>query len=537
MIDHERDIEWYDRALRLIFGIALVLSLLMQSGLLVRPDNRFLERPHIEDAYYAFSVSRSIANGRGFAIDGVHPTNGVQPLICMVYAPAFLLLDRSPVAPLRLVLLLNIGFAIAGGLFFGRLVSGMRKDSGRIRNSTVGLVASSLYLVNYSLSTHLLNGLETGLTLVILLIVFLQWNRIRRILQSGQRPGLKEYAVIGLLLGVAAISRIDTLLLGIPLVVDLYLSGRAVTREKPVRSLLAPSLAIAIGALLVSLPWWIYNLERFGHLLPVSGQSQADLAPDRFSVLQATFNTIADALIPGLHTPQGWGINGFAIFGLLLPTTLLLIPQSRRWVGALTRELRAGFSLEDLRVPLLYGVVITLAYTFLFGAPHFQPRYLVLLQIIVLALSVISLTHVVQRVETWTSLKKAALILGCSLYCAANLLLMLRFYNGSYNNPLLETVAWIEKNTDAETRIGIFQSGTSEYFFPGRVTNLDGKVNPEAHTAYRQGALGSYADSMAFDFLIDWPLYTDRIFKDSPTQATYRPIDTLANHMIVWKKE
>ncbi len=533
-----KEITWYDAALRLVFGTALVLSILMQLGLLFRPADRFLERPQIEDAYYAFSVSRSIANGRGFAIDGLHPTNGVQPLVCILYAPAFVLFDESPVAPLRLVLLLNIIIGLAGGVLFGRLVGRMIIEEGRLRKRTVQLVATAAYLVNYSLSTHLLNGLETGLTLSILLVIFLRWNQMRRGNEGGSDRSLVEYGLIGLLLGLAAVSRIDTLLLGIAFVVDLFFFGsHGSTLLSRFRSIIAPSIIIAAGALLVSLPWWIYNLDRFGHFLPVSGQSQADLAPDRFTLFRATFNTVSDALIPGLHTPQGWGVYGLTFFGLLAPAILLLMPMSRRWVAELVREMRRSLLLADLRVPLLYGLIMILAYTFFFGAPHFQPRYLVLLQVLALALIVLAMCRAIERVDTWTSIKRGFLLLGLVLYTGLNLLLLTRHYNGSYNNPLLETVVWIEQYSDRSDKIGIFQSGTSEYFFPGRVTNLDGKVNPEAHAAYRQGRLGSYVDSMEFDLLIDWPLYTDRVFRESPAEATYRPIDTLANHMIVWKKE
>ena len=522
--------------LRIVFGLALAAAILAQLGLLFRADSRFLERPQIEDSYYAFSVSRSIAEGRGFSIDGVHSTNGVQPLICLLYAPIFALFDGDPVTPLRGVLLLNLLTALLGAYLFSRFVHRLLPEEIALRSSTVTLIAVAGFLVNYSLATHLLNGLETGLTLSLLLMIFIRWGDFRSELSAGEVPGLRSCVRIGLLLGIAGLSRIDTLILGVPMAIDLYMMSRHMSSARRLALSVGRAGIIAIMALLVTLPWWLYNLTEFGHVLPVSGQSQADLAGSRIDVIQATLNVVGDAMIPGLHTPAGWGLAGWAFFGLLIPIALLLVPPLRRVASSTLKKVQKAGSLHYYRLPLLYAGLLTVAYTFFFGAPHFQPRYLILLQVLGLCAWVLYLvTSVVDRKQARGAGRWV--VPGVSLlYLAVNLFFFTRFYDGSYNNPLLQTIEWIGERTTSGEKIGVFQSGTSEYFFPDRVTNLDGKVNPAAHREFRRGRLGSYVDSLGFDYIIDWPLYTDRIFKASPTTIEYVPIDTLANHMIVWKR-
>jgi hypothetical protein len=60
-----------------ILGVVATQTVLVLSNLL-----RAHPATHVftEDAFYVFSVARNVAAGRGITIDGVHATNGFQPL-------------------------------------------------------------------------------------------------------------------------------------------------------------------------------------------------------------------------------------------------------------------------------------------------------------------------------------------------------------------------------------------------------------------------------------------------------------------------
>ena len=66
---------------RTVFKLLCALAIVLRIALLFRGDELFYARPFIEDAYYSLSVAQSLGNGNGITVDGVHLTNGIQPLI------------------------------------------------------------------------------------------------------------------------------------------------------------------------------------------------------------------------------------------------------------------------------------------------------------------------------------------------------------------------------------------------------------------------------------------------------------------------
>ena len=75
-----------ERLARLLTALVLLATLLTT----VRGAGVLPERPLTEDAYYALTVSRNLALGNGLTIDGVHATNGFQPLFTLLCALAYL---------------------------------------------------------------------------------------------------------------------------------------------------------------------------------------------------------------------------------------------------------------------------------------------------------------------------------------------------------------------------------------------------------------------------------------------------------------
>src|SRR5258708_7896479 len=68
--------------------IAFVAVILLTLAL--RPAAHVYDMPMTEDGYYALSVARNLAAGRGLTIDGIHLTNGFQPLFTILEAGALL---------------------------------------------------------------------------------------------------------------------------------------------------------------------------------------------------------------------------------------------------------------------------------------------------------------------------------------------------------------------------------------------------------------------------------------------------------------
>ena len=99
----------YDRA----GALAVALTVLLSFAALVP----FLDRERLvsllqDDAFYYFTIARHVAAGDGFTFDGLHRTNGFQPLWLFLLVPLFRLVPDDVLA-LRAVLVVQSGLVAA----------------------------------------------------------------------------------------------------------------------------------------------------------------------------------------------------------------------------------------------------------------------------------------------------------------------------------------------------------------------------------------------------------------------------------------
>src|SRR5262245_9768493 len=112
MIDRIR-VRWPWWAVALVAFYTIALAATAAAGSAAQPvppppAANLLDKPLGEDAFYMFSVARSIASGDGISY-GKIPTTGIQPLATFVYAGVYWLTARlqlSDAAALRAILVL-----------------------------------------------------------------------------------------------------------------------------------------------------------------------------------------------------------------------------------------------------------------------------------------------------------------------------------------------------------------------------------------------------------------------------------------------
>ena len=521
--------------LRLLTFIILGVQFL----LIFRPDEYFRSRPFQEDAFYALSVARSLAAGKGISIDGVHPTNGVQPLICFLDAPLFAVAGGDQFLALRLALLLQIillcaaTFAVA---WFAATLLRRPEEKPRVFWLVAMLIAWSYPFIN-----GMMNGLETGLAITMGFTAASYYNA--RIVTDPD-AGLGRHALLGLLLGVAVLARIDLSFL-VPAIllchlVRAHLRYAALPwseRLGRLRRVLLECATIGVISVAVSSPWWIYNLTMFGSLVPISGQSQKMLITDRPLNVATAFYVLADALAITVNTPRSLAEISPLLGALGFLVVMAIIFAVGRGFPLLGRALRSwGEWWDPSRIaPLgLFALGITLYYAFFFGAPHFLIRYLMPARILI-SLAVVTLLYIVWNLAPARSPLRGLLM----LVLAGTMAVSIYGYSWNFTNYLGNTFSspavWIAESLPPTATVGMFQSGTTA-FFNSNVVNLDGKVNADALRALQQGRISRYVDSMEFDYLIDWDYYLRQALADSATRAHYRPVDTVVGTFIVMKR-
>jgi hypothetical protein len=218
-----------------------------------------------DDAFYYLKVAQNVVAGRGLTFDGHTPTNGFQPLFMLVVLPIMAVAHGDLVWPIHAVGVVLAGIAVATGwlvFVLGR----------RLGGPGVGFVGLAIWAVSPYFTVFGVNGQETGLAL--LFVVALPWLYLRWVRRPGGATG-GQWALLGLVGGLAVLARLDLLILLVALAVDgLYrLWRKAIPRAQLKGAALAALTAVATWA-----PWGVISQVLTGRALPLSGQASRLIA-------------------------------------------------------------------------------------------------------------------------------------------------------------------------------------------------------------------------------------------------------------------
>ncbi|MFH1533259.1 MAG: glycosyltransferase family 39 protein [Pseudomonadota bacterium] len=470
--------------------------------------------PLVDDSFYYFQIARNIATGAGPTHDGASRTSGFQPLWMLALVPLYLAAPDDPILPIHLAMTLQALLAALSAVLLWRL--------GRhLAGQTAGRVAAGTWLASPYIIDHGMNGMETALAAVTLLGV-LAWY-LERIRGRWAETSRRDWALLGLLGGLAFLSRVDSALLLAALAVDLILGmGRRVGAGP----LLRASLWSLVGFSVV-VPWVGFCLAVSGTLLPESGRAVRLLA-----TLYSTSH------LYGAHTA---GEPGFYLdnLGLLLRNLLSRpeVPPLGAPVGILLRRLdlpvwtnllwsaaaAAGLwwawrrSAARGRFPgFLWGAaaLYLLAYAVVVPGQWFYARYL--FPVVTLGILLAGITA--QVVLALPSPAVRRLLVG------AGVLLLLTAVSVDGHRRLLmtdgkniigyvETARMIDDTPWIQAPVGVFQAGVVGYMARKDILALDGKVNAAAFEALEAGTLTSYLQDQGVATVTDlYPWMIDLLF-------------------------
>lgn len=502
---------------RKIILILIAITVISRLALAFRPEIRIASRTYIEDAFYAFNTAYHIAAGHGITADGVHPTNGIQPLIVFLYVPFFAIADGDKWLAVRLVFILIALMEVACIIVLARLLKRLScVEENEVRWwQKPWVIGPAMWTFLYPLLWHHGNGLETGLyALMILSSIYLYAGiRIR-----NEDEKASSWIVLGALLGITVLARIDAV----------FLVGAIGLTELLRRRLRAipQMILMAAAAFVVSSPWWFYNFTQFGSFMPISGQSQSllNVIPEN---LMRSAAVLADILSTFFYVP-------YYVLPPMIMTMWIVFVAAAVWtVAARVRlwKLLPERSRVEMLVPLaIMGACLLVYYIFFFSAPHFLPRYYHPIRLLWVLLFCLSLPIIGKSIEaSYREQRKLFYAFGIPLA-----LLVLAFnadryiYNFTVTryNELYEAGVWASQHPDK--RIGMYQSGTAT-FVSSNVTNLDGKVNPEAIRAFRTTGIGVWLAEQKFDYLADVSTIIDELIDSVGKRGVrYQLVDSVS---------
>ena len=463
-------------------GLPGALWGVLAAGLLVRLVLAFVNLPTLiilnvpDDAFYYFKIAQNIAAGHGSTFDGLHPTNGYHPLWMGLLIPLFRAL------PGRLEMLVHLVLALQAFLDVGTAacIYLLARTIFSLRRWAV--LASALYLFNPNTVFYQINGMETALSTLLMVIVLYLYLRF----DGPEFVTWTHRMLFAAACGLMLLARTDTIFLcGV-----LFLL--CAVREWIAHRQLRKTFAMGVVVTLLVAPWLIWNYLRFHQIVQVSGLA-------RPWVLHQ--NVHGSVLMEGLkllkyELTYEWPVqNGLAggVFVLVVISALLL---TRRGARPTIPERGLGvlcWAWLALFLTILFHCFIRL---------HPRPWYSALFPV----LNALTICWAGRRIWNMPRARR-----GVSY--ALGIIFLVYILTGCYTvwmkkspwqGEFARAAEWLRVNTPTDARVGAFNSGIIGYLSQRTVVNLDGAVNNSAFDALRAHQLQKYVWDNSITYIADF---------------------------------
>lgn len=471
--------------------LAVLIIALSTLSLAFRSEQYVVEKPLTEDGYYAFSIARNIALGKGLTADGLALTNGFQPLFTFLCVPAFILTKGDRIAGIRCIFLLHWLFYIGTAYLLGLIMRDVFSTKDQQQGNLAGWLTAFIYMAALFIFMGHFNGLETGCLLFSLALAF-------RYYQIGSLKNWQGLVMLGMILGFVVLARIDAVFLVI--VISLY--QFSANKQLKFLTRLGRSLAVGGVAFLISLPWWLYNSITFGNLLPTSGQALQYWAFSAVRLKEAVASFFQVAM-PIIYTSH-FDYILFDIIRLICLCFVVIISRK------MFNKLKASRRTFEFGILLFSAnIILILCYTFAFWSYFSYGRYfspMLLLSTLILALFFLQIMPKIKKTAILLVIILSLPVLVAVFFAHTGMI-----FKGNTNySEQLQLVREIVPDADF---VAAGQSGTLGYFRE-RVVHLDGRVNAEA--LQFQDKMWLYLEKRKIRWFCDWPGYIDTYLGESP---------------------
>jgi len=467
------------------------------------PIEEFIHRS--DDAYSYFKIAANFPETHSWTFDGIHPTNGVQPLWAVILSGFAQLLSWIGITDPTVVA--RIFVAITALAHFESTLLLFQLLRRRVSLSTA-VIAAGAFLVPLGIVWQRTWGMENSLYALLLLGTVAYFE-----IRFRESPTGWKAVLLGLLLGLTGLARLNAMLL-IPCLL-VYFVLRSPQPALRIRLSLGGISAAVAG--LVALPYFAVTYASTGYLLPVSGEVKK-LAITRyldlnglegrasphyvFAVLRDTYDWLGwfvlsragDALwIIGLRAVEDEGrplVVVAPVLLLLLGVLPFLARSGRTWPSFLGERFSR---LTPFGYVLVFGAINAAISVFVY--PNEVSTAIVRWwwaenEIIVV---VIVATFVAASIgflaEQWVPgrLHLPLATAGLVLLVGASAVQTARFYwddsvqsrdwHRSFNDDMYDAAKWLEANVPEDAIVGSWNSGILGFYSSQHVVNLDGILN------------------------------------------------------------
>jgi hypothetical protein len=498
-----------DRLLLLLITASFILRLSLINQDISVILNKFLP----DDAYIYYTVAKNIINGRGIVFNYGIPANGFHPFYVLILVPIFKLLYPYGVnLPIYASLFIMTIFSLGTSVFVYLIVS-------KLLNKKAGLLAAFIWLFNPCILFVSFMGMETPIQIffISLLTYFILTKEDRT------QFSIHESVIIGLLVGIIFLSRMDGIFIGIGVISALAIrklaknKGLEIANLKRLFNYKEPDLVIIIlTASLTILPWVAWNLIRVGRITPISGEV---LRMMRLSGTPYSHLVIGSIYVTGtfvvnffmyplslvsLYGPLVKPIIGFSIVFLALGVPFIILMRKKDDILS-----KLIFSLDFLVISSIFYYAFYWFYQL--GLRGWYSLYTSFLVTITFSIMIV---QIIQRIKFKKFKQIAYILLMCLLLSAFVSGGIMTYKEGNYPQEKLkwEIANYLDENIPFNETIGSFNTGIYQYYTKNHdVINLDGVMNPEAYQAMKDGNIEMYILEKNITYIVDDPSDVEKL--------------------------
>lgn len=457
-----------------------VLAMVARWQIVTLDFNSLLTSYLADDAFYYYKIAANIFLQHRISYDGEGLANGFHPLwmtlIVPFYTPGH---DGADfVARVQwLMLALHLLAIVVLYLTVLRLRGGW----------LVAMLASAILCLHSTFVDMQMNGLETSLNMLVLLLL------LNAFLTVWLQPlgALRRYVFFGFIAAAAFLTRTDNAITLVLLFAALAWQARGALVQVWPRLFLAGLVAL----LLVS-PWLLWNQLQFGSMVQSSGKVESiHWGEPHFSLGATVYRLLLTPMAVYSHLQ-----DTARLFIAAVPSALALQSALLLAAGALLcwQLLSARNPFPVLRALAVFCLAVFAVFCYNAGMRSFvriwyhMPVGLVL----VLLLAAVAIRWRDQRWPLAGLLLSVVAVL--SLHSPAKLPGV-----AAERSPHFVVADWLNTNTPADAVIGSMNSGILSYLVQRKVVNLDGVVDHRSLRAHWQKRQPEYLRERGIGYLVD----------------------------------
>jgi hypothetical protein len=502
----------------ILYDPVLLLILMSVIAMTIRLFPLFLRRDQLvrfvaDDGYMYFQIVRNLVAGKGATFDGMTKTNGFHPLYPLLLRPVFRMFRKDEDRAIRTAITMLGAFNVATVIFVYLIVNW-------VVGPWAAVLASAVWLFNPRVLYTAIQGLEAPIWVFFASAssAFWLWMKL-----NGHTGELPATALLGILMGLAFLSRTEAILLFPAICIDMMIALRA----EPI-VMLSSLFVFGTVTLAVFSPWLVWCWRNFGRLSQVSGEilsykHHADVMEKVSLEGLAKFAAVgilniafaADKVLMFAMGDRLITVGFVAFVGGVLATgsVPISVVQSAGNIGFIGLFLMIHI--------LFYGGWLWRFQDWYYLSTSFAGA--VLAGIGARILQEISLMGMNGLLVVSTTLMVIFVLLSLRMAMKDYML------NSQLQPWLYRAAEWVRDNSEKDALIASINTGILAFYSGRTVLNLSGAVNNPAAEAIHQRRLLEYVHKVGVDLFVDFESaidYFGKYWGDNP--RTYmKPIETL----------